>query len=292
MVWGGLQAVSYSKDMNSVTPAFSGVMAKGNEVAIKEGELTMKLITLRLSVTRDYLFQNGSKYVLVDTGYEEDWELFRRRLCEASISIAQISHLILTHHHDDHVGFVHRLVAENPSLVVVMSDRTKELLLAGKNDQSHGGGLLNRRVAALIRLKQFYVSLVVGKHVNRSRNLLFEPYAARGNDIVLEGETRLKDIGIEADGTIVATPGHTIDSVSILFDDGDCLIGDAAANFLSFAGTKNCVVFVSDLNQYYATWIDVLARGAKRIYPAHGAPFQSERLTRNLGKNRAENMVP
>jgi glyoxylase-like metal-dependent hydrolase (beta-lactamase superfamily II) len=250
----------------------------------------MEFVILRLSVTRDYIFKNGLKYVLVDTGYEEDWELFRRRLGEARIPIAQISHLILTHHHDDHVGLVHKLVAENPALIVVMSDLTKGLLLVGKNDQSHGGGLLNRRVAALIRLKQFYVSLAVGKHVDRSRNLLFEPYEARGKDIVLLGETRLRDIGIEADATIFATPGHTIDSVSILFEDGDCLIGDAAANFLGLAGTKNCVVFICDLDEYYATWEDVLARGAKRIYPAHGAPFQSERLRRNLGKNKAENI--
>jgi hypothetical protein len=38
----------------------------------------MDFITLCLSVTRDYLFKNGSKYVLVDTGYEEDWDIFQK----------------------------------------------------------------------------------------------------------------------------------------------------------------------------------------------------------------------
>jgi glyoxylase-like metal-dependent hydrolase (beta-lactamase superfamily II) len=251
----------------------------------------MELIPLRLSVTRDYLFRNGSKYVLVDTGYEEDWELFTRRLDDAGVGIAQISHLILTHHHDDHVGLVHKIVAGNPAIKVVMSALTKELLLVGRNDQNHGGGLINRRVAALISLKQLYVSVVVGKRVERSRNLLFEPYEARENDLIVGDKTRLRDVGVDADATIFFSPGHTIDSISILFDDGDCLVGDAAANFLSFAGTRNCVIFVCDLETYYRTWEDLLAKGAKRIYPSHGAPFGSERLRVNLRRNKARNMV-
>jgi glyoxylase-like metal-dependent hydrolase (beta-lactamase superfamily II) len=80
-------------------------------------------------------------------------------------------------------------------------------------------------------------------------------------------------------------------AISILFDDGDCLVGDAAANFLGVAGTKNCVVFVRDLGEYYGTWEKILARGARRIFPGHGSPFDSKRLRRNLRKNKAENMV-
>lgn len=251
----------------------------------------MEFVILRLSVTRDYLFKSGSRYVLVDTGYEEDWELFKRRLDTAGIGIHQISHLILTHHHDDHVGLVHNLVSENPSITVVMSELTQELIRAGENDQNHGGGLLNRRVAALILLKQAYVSLFVGKRVDKSKNLLFKPYETRRGDVVFAAEISLRDVGIECDGTIFPTPGHTIDSVSILFPGGDCLVGDAAANFLGFAGTKNCVVFVRDLPEYYATWKDIIARGAKRIFPAHGRPFPSERLIRNLGKNKAKRIV-
>jgi glyoxylase-like metal-dependent hydrolase (beta-lactamase superfamily II) len=70
----------------------------------------------------------------------------------------------------------------------------------------------------------------------------FPPYRLRNCDILVTGHTGLREIGIPLDGKIIETPGHTVDSVSILFDDGDCLIGDAAANFLWFAGTKYCVV--------------------------------------------------
>ena len=251
----------------------------------------MNFVVLPLSVTNCYLFRNGEKWVLVDTGYAQDWDLFNRRLAEVGLRVAQISHLILTHHHDDHVGFIHKLVAENATIVVTMCESTRDLLLVGRNDASHGGGLINRRIATLIGLKQFYVALKTGKRRQKKDNLCFEAYAARPTDIVFRGEPQLRDLGIDAAGRILSTPGHTVDSISILFDDGDCLVGDAAANMLSFAGTRNCVIFVMDLDQYYASWRKLLATGSKRILPAHGRPFSVERLSRNLGKNRIEDMV-
>jgi glyoxylase-like metal-dependent hydrolase (beta-lactamase superfamily II) len=251
----------------------------------------MDLITLRLSVTNDYLFRTGDKYALVDTGYEADWELLQKRLSEAKVAIGDISHLILTHHHDDHVGCIHDLLAANPAITVVMGPETSKLIRVGKNDQTHGGGLVNRRIAFLIRFKRFVVSGKTGKAVKKEDNLLFKPYIAREGDIILSGETRLRDLGIDADGAIVPTPGHTVDSVSLLFDDGNCLVGDSAASMLLFAGTKHCVIFVMDLDQYYASWRLLLSRGAKRIWPAHGRPFAASVLEREMGRNRKEDVV-
>jgi glyoxylase-like metal-dependent hydrolase (beta-lactamase superfamily II) len=74
-------------------------------------------------------------------------------------------------------------------------------------------------------------------------------------------------------------------------DNGDCLIGDAAANMLSFAGTRHCVIFIMDLKRYYESWKDILMRGAKRIFPAHGKPFEATALVREMGRNRKENIV-
>jgi glyoxylase-like metal-dependent hydrolase (beta-lactamase superfamily II) len=251
----------------------------------------MEIITLRLSFTNDYLFRNGDSWVLVDTGYAEDRALFERRLAEAGVAISDISHLILTHHHDDHAGLLRWLVTQNPQIVVVMSALSRELLLVGHNDLSHGGGLINRKIARIIGLKRFVVFLKTGTLPRKEANLGFEPYTARENDILLSCEVRLRDIGIEAEGAILATPGHTVDSVSVLFDDGDCLAGDAAAAMLPFAGTRHCVVFVMDLGQYYESWRLLLSRGARRILPAHGKAFPAGLLERDMGKNRPEEMV-
>lgn len=251
----------------------------------------MNTIEIKLSVTSCYLIKSGENYILIDTGYAEDWDLFCKNIKTAGISLSQISHILLTHHHDDHCGLLHAAVSENPSIKVVMSGLCKELIQKGKNDQTHGGGLLNRRIAFLIRYKQLYVSLILGKKIAKEKNLMFTPYIARDGDIILDGDKSLRDIGIPLDGRIISTPGHTVDSISIIFDDGSCFVGDAAAAMLSFAGTKNCVIFICDLDEYYRSWNKIIREGARRIYPGHGKPFDVNKLKVNIGKNKKENIV-
>ena len=251
----------------------------------------MKIINLKLSVTNCFLVKTTSKYILIDTGYEQDWELFCERLKRVDVSLLDISHIILTHHHDDHCGLLNKILKENNDIQVVMSHLSKDLLLKGENDQTHGGGLLNKRIKLLILLKQIYVGIRLKKVIDKRKNLTFPPYKLRENDILVEGDTKLEDIGIGLNGTIIETPGHSIDSISILFDDGNCMVGDAAANFLQFAGTKYCVVFICDIDEYYKSWNQIISKNALQIYPAHGNPFSVKQLERNIGKNKKINMV-
>ena len=108
-----------------------------------------------------------------------------------------------------------------------MSSLAKNILATGKHDHPHGGGHVNRRVHLLLSLKG---------RVDKKWTHTFPPYTVRPNDVLIAGNTRLKDIGIAADGTLLETPGHSSDSIAVLFDDGNCFAGDAAANFLQFAG--------------------------------------------------------
>lgn len=156
----------------------------------------MKIIPIRLSVTTCYLVNANNRYVLIDTGYKEDLDLFGERLREVGVQVSQISHIILTHHHDDHCGLLHDILDENSSIQVVMSELCGDLILKGKNDQTHGGGLLNKRIAWLIRRKQFYLSVVLRKKIDKSNNLMFTPYIACDCDVLVGGDTRLRDIGI------------------------------------------------------------------------------------------------
>jgi glyoxylase-like metal-dependent hydrolase (beta-lactamase superfamily II) len=251
----------------------------------------MDFIPIILSVTNCFLVKTEEKYILIDTGYEEDWDLFCLRMREAEISLSQISHIILTHHHDDHCGLLHKILAENNSIKVVMSPKCKELLLVGVNDKTHGGGLLNKRISVLIKLKRLYISLILKKTVDKRKSLTFPPYHFRDCDILVSDGTNLRDIGIALDGKIIETCGHTVDSISVLFVDGNCFVGDAAANFLQFAGTKYCVIFICNMDDYYKSWEKIIAASARKIFPAHGRPFEVEKLKKNLRKNKAENIV-
>jgi hydroxyacylglutathione hydrolase len=129
------------------------------------------------------------------------------------------------------------------------------------------------------------------KTIDSKNNLKFPPYQAQNNDIIIKGETRLQDIGIDLHGSIVETPGHTIDSISVLFNSGECFIGDAAANFLQFAGAGYCPVFIMNIDMYYASWRKLSDLNVKELFPGHGSPFKADKLKKNIGKIRKKKMV-
>jgi glyoxylase-like metal-dependent hydrolase (beta-lactamase superfamily II) len=237
---------------------------------------------LKLSVTNCYLLRADNGYVLIDTGYEWEWGAFRNELKKAGVGFGDLSHLILTHHHDDHAELLNQVVAQNPSIKLVMSTRASELLLKGKNDLSHGAGYLNRRVNALLTIKRLF---------DKRWTHTFPPYATREHDVMVHQDVPLREIGIGLDGKIIETPGHSTDSISVILVDGDSIVGDAAANFLRFAGTKYCIIYIEDLDQYYRSWIKIMKAGARRIFPAHGGQFAVEELQKHLNRNNKNNVV-
>ncbi len=82
---------------------------------------------------------------------------------------------------------------------------------------------------------------------------------AEGNIVISCEQSRhlLGQIGIA--GEILPTPGHTNHCVSLLLDDGSVFIGDLPPEAYAF---DNPVAL--------ATWRRLRARGATRVYPAHG----------------------
>jgi glyoxylase-like metal-dependent hydrolase (beta-lactamase superfamily II) len=250
----------------------------------------VKIITIKLSVTNCYLIELNENFILIDTGYDFEWTLFNKKLSEYNITVGQITHIILTHHHDDHAGLLNNIVSENGSVKIVMSALAPDLLAIGKNDRSQGG-LINKRIDLLTKFKTLYLSIISGKKLNKSNNLTFPPYDVRNKDILINKDTSFQDIGIDINGKIILTPGHSIDSISIILENGIAIVGDAAANFLQFAGTKYCVIFVRDLDEYYKSWEKIISENVTEIYPSHGKSFKTIKLKENIWKNRKENMV-
>jgi len=238
--------------------------------------------TMKLSVTNCYLLRADKGYVLVDTAYDWEWDAFCKELETAGVGFGDLEYLILTHHHDDHAGLLNQLLARNPAIKIVMSAHAKDLLAKGKNDWPAGAGYVNRRIRLLTTLKGWF---------DKKWTQTFPPYVTREGDILISGETGLRELGIGLDGRIVETPGHSVDCISVALPDGDWLVGDAAANMLQFAGTKYCVIFIQDLDQYYRTWNKMLEAGAKQIFPAHGSPFPVDELRRNINRNKKSDMV-
>jgi len=61
-----------------------------------------------------YLLENEYGLTLIDAGADSDenWERLLDTLKQAGRSIGDIDRVLITHHHEDHIGLLHRLLAE------------------------------------------------------------------------------------------------------------------------------------------------------------------------------------
>jgi hydroxyacylglutathione hydrolase len=241
----------------------------------------MKPTILVLSMSSIFLSPCQGGYLQVDTGYEHDYPVYRKNLAGAGIAIENIKYLVLTHHHDDHAGFLNELACDT-SVTIIAHEQAGALLKSGKNDKTHGGGYVNGFVKFVAGLKMRF---------DPRWTLTFPPFILREKDVLLTGDDNqiLRRLGVA--GQILYTPGHCVDHISIVLDNGDVFCGDAAANFLLWAGTNYCTVFMTDMDEAYRSWQKILAAGAQTIYPAHGKPFPADKLRQNIGRIKAESLA-
>src|SRR5512138_2363054 len=99
----------------------------------------MKPISIPLSMSNVFLIPCKDGYLQVDTGYQHDYPLYRRNLARLGIAAEDIRYLVLTHHHDDHAGFLNELT-HDALITIIAHEQARALLKSGKNDKTHGGG--------------------------------------------------------------------------------------------------------------------------------------------------------
>ncbi len=237
----------------------------------------MKVRSFKLHYTNCFLLQHDAGWLLIDTGYVWEQAAFLKGLAASGVRLQEITHLFLTHAHDDHAGLLNFLVTAHPMLSIIMSEEAAARLPGGRHVIEEGGGYITRRMRFLANMKARF---------DKRWDHTFPPYTPRPVDRLIPASTRLDELGVNLQGTLIPTPGHTEDSFSLLMDDGDCYCGDAAANFFAFAGTRKCVVWVSDLTEYYRSWDRLLSAGARRMYPSHGKPFPSKDLAAQRGRHK------
>jgi glyoxylase-like metal-dependent hydrolase (beta-lactamase superfamily II) len=240
----------------------------------------MKPITIPLSMSSVFLIPCPSGYLQIDTGYEYDYPLYRRNLAKVGIPLENVRYLALTHHHDDHAGFLDELTRET-AITIIAHEAASALLKTGQNDKTRGGGYMNGLIKFVAGIKMRF---------DPRWTLTFPPFALREKDILLTGSDNqiLRDLGIA--GQILYTPGHCLDHIVIALDSGEVFCGDAAASFLLWAGTHYCPVFMTDMDEAYRSWQKMLDAGAQTIYPAHGKPFPADKLRQNIGRVKNENL--
>lgn len=213
---------------------------------------TQTVVTqIKLPLANAYLVQ-GERAILIDTGAAGDANRIVRVLQQAGVAPADLALILLTHGHGDHAGSAHALAALSGA-PLAMHAADEAMARSGRNTL----GVINGLEARLIT-----------PFVNK-------PFPPVTPSHVFDDEFDLQGYGVR--GRVIATPGHTPGSVSVLLDNGDALVGDLLMGGRlggALYGTRPRLhYFVSDFTQLHQSMEKMVAAGAARWLVGHGGPL-------------------
>ena len=151
-------------------------------------------IKLKYGNTNTFFIRGMNGNLLVDTDYAGTLPAFYRAIKAHNIKISDITYVLATHYHPDHIGLISELMKQGVKLLVI------------DTQYSH----------------IHFADAILG----RDHSLAYEPIHEDNAIIISTAESRafLANIGI--DGEIVATTSHSADSISLILDNGECFVGD------------------------------------------------------------------
>ncbi len=223
-----------------------------------------KIINIGGKVVNNYLIVTEKGCIAIDTGYAGGFDKFADRLLKSGLHIPDIKYIFLTHAHDDHAGFLNDLMNATNAPVVLHKDAVNRLK---KGQNSFDGGCTSRKALTACKILTLFGK---GKHLFPSIDV------SRHAITVTQNDQPFRELELNA--KVMLLPGHTIDSIGLLFEDGVLFCGDAAMTGPLMAARHP--IWLENLDDHFRTWDAMIESNAKVIYSGHGNPFPVTDLTR------------
>lgn len=187
----------------------------------------MNIVNVGYDSTNYYVLADSRPRLLIDVGFPGTLPKLEKQCKRMDIRLADIPYFLATHYHPDHAGMAQELKRAGCKLIVV------EHQLAAIP-----------AMAATMKPENHYLEIDL-----------------TDNTVISLEESRafLARTGIQ--GEIIATPGHSDDSVSLILDEGAAFTGDLPHPLM-----------LSDDPDEPArkSWAKIRAYGVKKVYPGHG----------------------
>jgi glyoxylase-like metal-dependent hydrolase (beta-lactamase superfamily II) len=200
----------------------------------------------------------GAKPVLVDTGAPGAADRIQKALARQGVNAKDLALILLTHGHFDHAGSA-KALRDELGVPIAVHQADAHLVEKGSN-----GPLV------ALGMEAAFMSPFVST-----------PWPAFKPDILLDNQSDLSAYGLDAQ--LLHTSGHSPGSISLIFPNGEAIIGDILrGGWLSGAvapDQPHRPYFLPDMNQLpilRQSIQRVLDSGAKRFYVGHGGPLDAE----------------
>jgi len=215
------------------------------------------IVRIPLGATSAYVIR-GPVPILIDTGMVGQDALLRWQLRRIGVELPDIALIVVTHAHGDHAGCLARLAGMTDGAVACSSE-TMRYLQCGAAAPMRPRTVVGRALLPLM-----------------SRFASYPPVDA---DVAVVETMTLAPFGI--DGLLLTTPGHTRGCLSVLVGE-DAIVGDLVTGRLGRPHAPSMPLMLEDPDAWPKSVRRLLDQGARRFHPAHGGPFDADRVAELL----------
>ena len=150
---------------------------------------------LKYGNTNTYFIRGAKGSILLDTDYAGTLQMFYKEIKKNGISLKDITYVLATHYHPDHMGLV--------------------------------GELVNMGVKFLVMDTQVPNLHFSDDIFSRDKTLRMSPSVPEDKaEVIACKDSRAFLAALGIDGEIVSTPSHSGDSITFVLGSGDCFVGD------------------------------------------------------------------
>ena len=210
------------------------------------------VVRIKGSISNCYLLL-GEQPVLVDTGAPGDLKRILAGLKAHQVEVKDLALILLTHGHSDHAGCAAELKRRSGAQVALHTGDV-ELVREGRN-----GVLAVRDILGRIL-----------------RPFVDEPFEAFEPDMIFRDGFSLAPYGIR--GRVLATPGHTTGSASVVLASGEAIIGDVLRGSLLMPNRARDHYFCNDPESNTRSIVRLAREGLLRCYPGVFGSFPGSEL--------------
>lgn len=211
------------------------------------------LMPYKLGSVNCYLINNGSNYILIDSGSPNKRTELEQELENAGCQPGKLKLIVLTHGDFDHIGNAAYLRKKFDAQIAMQYD---DLEMA-----EHGNMFANRKQPNILIRTLIPILSGFGKKDRFKPDMLI----ADGQDFSAYG----------FDAKVISLPGHSMGSIGILTAKGDLFCGDLFQN----QNEPSLNSIMDDLDAAKASVEKLKRFEINTVYPGHGEPFLMEQYT-------------
>ena len=205
-----------------------------------------------------YLVEEAGEVTIIDAGVPAYYVGLTAELAAMGRTVEDVRALVLTHGHDDHIGFAERLRAEHD---VPVSIHALDAALARGEVGNPSAGMGERKLGSLLR----YLLWLARRGAMRVKSLTEVATFDPGTTLDVPGGLR-----------VIHMPGHTPGSVAFHAPAHDALfVGDALATHAVITERRGpqIVPFSADPDEALASLANIEQLEAYWLLPGHGSPW-------------------